>query len=168
MRSAILLSMGVALVVAASNLADDKALKNLADDKAPKAVPQPSKESSVKIRVEVEIRGTLQVDEKGVTVTAQDRVFDWFSPETENPDWTRPAVYTLDFARAKDLSELAKLLNGKEVIITAMGEVRRYAQKLDRRPGGTGGGQGPAVFPTPFWELRRTVLVTGLKSAESK
>jgi hypothetical protein len=76
-----------------------------------------------------------------------------------------------DFAKAKDLRELVKVLNGKEVILTAMGEMRRYVQKMERPAGGQGYSgpyQYPMIQPVPDWILQQTVLVTSLKSAGNK
>ncbi len=88
---------------------------------------------------------------------------DLFNDAEEITDPSRATVYTLDFARAKDLRELAKVLSGKEVVVIGMSELRMVTQKA--RPGGFGNGQQP---PTPTWSLQRTVLVTGLKSAGNK
>jgi hypothetical protein len=71
MRSSILLSLGVALLVATANLADDKTPKE-----APKEPSKPSKDSYVKVRVEVEVRGVLSHADKATTVTARYTVFE--------------------------------------------------------------------------------------------
>ena len=164
MRSAILLSVGVVLLAATSHRADEKAGKE-----APKGGVKATKASYVKVRVEVEIRGTLAVTEKGVTVAAQDRVYNLLHPNEENADHSAPTTYTLDFARAKDLRELAKVLDGKEVVVSGAAEVRRYVHAPKTGPGGGTGFSGPHPapfsFPVPAWYLQTTVLVAGLKSA---
>jgi hypothetical protein len=66
MRSAIIISLGVVLLVATANPADDKTPKEV-----PTEAPKPSKDSYVKIRVEVEVRGTLHHTDKATTVTAR-------------------------------------------------------------------------------------------------
>jgi hypothetical protein len=155
MRSAILLSLGLTLVVATATPAGDK-----------KDAP-PSKDSYVKVRVEVEVRGILRDADKGLTVTARDQTYNLFNDAEEIIDPSRATVYILDFARAKDLRELAKVLSGKEVVVTGMSELRMVTQMA--RPGGTTGvGGSQERPPTPTWSLQRTVLVTGLKSAGTK
>jgi hypothetical protein len=154
MRSAILLSFGLTLVVAAAIAAgDEKELK-------------PSKDSCVKVRVEVEVRGILQDTDKGAAVTARDQTFNLFNDAEEITDSSRATAYVLDFTRAKDLRELAKVLNGKEVVVTGMSELRQVNQKTP--PGGTTGAGSPYRPPSPTWSLQRTMLVTGLKSAGDK
>lgn len=130
------------------------------DEKA----PQPSKDSCVKVRVEVEVRGVLSYTDKAITVTARFPVFALWDDAKELPD-AAATSYALDFARSKDLSELAKGVNGKEVVATGMSELRMVTPPA-RSGGGTGGGGSPHAFPAPTWSLQRTVLVTGLKSAD--
>jgi len=154
MRSAILLSLGLTLVVAAATPADDK-----------KATP-PSKDSYVKVRVEVEVRGVLTYTDKAVTVTARDRVYALYDDARELPDGASATAYTLDFARAKELRELARAFDGKEVVATGMSELRMVMPP--RRAGGETGAGSLGPFPTPTWSLQRTVEVTGLKSAAAK
>lgn len=155
MRSALLLSLGLNLVAATSTPAGDK------------KDAQPSKDSYVKVRVEVEMRGVLTASDKTVTVAVRDRVYNLFSDAEEIPRAGAPAtVYTLYFVRAKDLRELATALDGKEVIVTGMSELRMVVQTT--RPGGVTGGGSPGPFPAPTWSLLRTVEVTGMKSAAGK
>jgi hypothetical protein len=154
MRSAILLALGLTLVVSTPTPAGKK------------KEAQPSKDSYVKVRVEVEVRGILQVTDKGATVTARDRLYNLFNDAEEITDPARATVYTLDFTRAKDLRKRAKVLSAKEVVVTGMSELRMVTQKA--RPGGaTGFGHSPQVA-SPTWSLQRTVLVTALKSAGDK
>jgi hypothetical protein len=156
MRSALLLSLGLALLVATANHADDKTSKE-----DPKQAPQQSKDSYVKVRVEVEVRGVLSHTEKATTVTARYPVFELWNDAKELAD-AAATPFSLDFDRARDLRELAKVLSGKEVVVTGMCELRMVTQQA--RPGG---GQ-PFPFPAPTWSLQRSVLVTGLKSAGEK
>src|SRR3954469_23174929 len=130
MRSAILLSLGVALLAATANLADDK---------TPKEPSKPSKDSYVKVRVEVEVRGVLSHTDKATTVTARYPVFELWNNAKELPD-SAATPFTLDFDRAKDLRELAQAFNGKEVVVAGMSELRMVA--TPHRPGG-GGTPGP-------------------------
>jgi hypothetical protein len=163
MRYAMLFSLIVVLVVATSNQGDDKTPKEPAKEAA-----KPSKDSYVKIRVEVEIRGLLVENDKGITVTALDRVYDLFHPNGENSDWSLPAAYTLDFTRAKDLRALAKVLNDKEVVVVGMAEVRRLVNSPRKAPGGSSGPNFPTfTVPVPGWYLQQTVIVTSLRSAEN-
>jgi hypothetical protein len=152
MRCAILLTLGLLLI--------------------PDPIPaggqkdQPSKDSYVKVRVEVEVRGILQNTDKGATVTARDQLYDLFNDAEDITDPSRSTVYALDFARAKDLAELAGGLSGKEVVVTGMSELRMVGQRP--RPGGTTGpspGGSPIQPISSTWSLQRTILVTGLKSA---
>lgn len=172
MRTALLCSLVVALLTTTANLAGDKTAKEPPKEAAKEPVKEaakPPKDSYVKVRVEIEVRGTLDVTDKGVTVAAYDRTYSLFQPTEEHSDWTRPAVYALDFIRAKDLRELAKVFHGKQVIVTGMAEMRRYVQKMEVRPGGNGfSGPHPFIHPVPTWNLQQTVLVTGLKSAENE
>jgi hypothetical protein len=81
-------------------------------------------------------------------------------------DEARATAYTLDFAQARDLCARAKVLNGKEVVVTGMSELRMVNQKA-RSAGVTGGGRLPQ-FPSPTWSLQRTVQVTGVRPAPDK
>lgn len=131
-----------------------------------KALP-PSKESYVKVRVEVEMQGILTVTEKAITIAARDRVYNLFNDAEEISREGAPAtVYTLDFVRAKDLRERAKTLDGKQVVVTGMSELRMVVPRS--RPGGETGAGSPGPIPSPTWSLQRTVEVTSLKSAPGK
>ena len=160
MRSSILLSLGVALLVATANLADDKMPKG-----DPKEPSKPSKDSYVKVRVDVEVRGVLNHTDKATTVTARYPVFELWNDAKELPD-AGVAPFSLDFDRAKDLRELAKVLSGKDVVVTGTSQLRMVTQPA--RPGGATGGGQFQQFPVPTWSLQRTVLVTGLTSAAEK
>ena len=160
MRSAILFSLGVALLIASSNLADNKSPKEV-----PREAPAPSKGGYVKVRVEVEVRGILSHTDKATTVTARYPVFELWNDAKELPD-AAATPFSLDFDRATDLRELAQALNGKEVVVTGMSELRMVAPPS--RPGGVTGGGAPGPIPGPMWSLHQTVQVTGLKSAGNK
>lgn len=134
MRSVILLSLGLNLVVAVASRAGDE-----------KDAPL-SKDSYVKVRVEVEVRGILRDTDKGVTVTARDQMYNLFNDAEEITDPSKATVYSLDFARAKDLRELAKVLSGKEVVVTGTSELRMVTQVALPRGGGS-----PERPPTPTW-----------------
>jgi hypothetical protein len=153
MRSALLLSLASILAAVTAIPAGDE------------KDAQPSKNSYVKVRVEVEIRGILRVTDKGTTVMARDQMFNLFNDAEEITASSRATVYTLDFARAKDLRELANVLSGKEVVVTGMSELRQVTQKAP--PGGSTG-FGPPQLSPPTWSLQRTVTVTGLKSVGEK
>ncbi|MCI0360034.1 MAG: hypothetical protein L0211_16275 [Planctomycetaceae bacterium] len=154
MRFAMLLALGLALGVPAATPADDK-----------KDAPL-SKDSYVKVRVEVELRGILRDTDKGATVTTRDQLYNLFNDAEEITRPSRGTVYALDFARAKDLRELAKVLSGKEVVVVGMSELRKVIEITPM--GGETGAGSPHPPPTPTWSLQRTVLVTGLKSAGDK
>lgn len=133
------------------------------------AFPAPApKTGYVKVRVEVEIRGTLKYTDKAVTVRAPSTTYSLSDDKkaVASGDWDWP----LDFDRAKDLRELAKALDGKEVVVTGLNELRAVIHMP--APGGATGFTGGHGFgfpmPTPTWKLMDTVLVTGLKSAPAK
>jgi hypothetical protein len=153
MRPGVLPALGLALAITTRTPAGDKT-------DAP-----PSNDSYVKVRVEVEIRGILRDSDKGITVAALDRLYDLFNDAEEITE-ARATAYTLDFARARELRALARVLNGKEVVVTGMSEMRMVKQK--GRPGGLTGGGTPHQLSSPTWSLQRTVLVTSLKMAADK
>jgi hypothetical protein len=95
MRSAIRLALGRILVAGTAMPAGGK------------KDTQPSKESYVKVRVEVEVRAILYKTDKGATVIARDQIYNLFNDAEEITDPVRATVYSLDFARATDLRELA-------------------------------------------------------------
>jgi hypothetical protein len=150
MRFPLLPSLGFALIFGATTVADDE--------------PPPSKNSYVKVRVEVEIRGTLRHTDHGTTVTARERVFTLYNEAQELPFSGVGTPYTLDFARARDLRELAMVLSGKEVVVTGTSELRMVVQPP--RPGGVTGAGSPGPLPVPTWSLQPSVQVTGLRTAK--
>src|SRR5437660_10960623 len=142
MRSASPVLLGLCLAAAPAAAAGDEKVR------------QPSIDSYVKVRVEVEARGVLTYTDKAVTVTAQGRGYALYDDARELPDGRSTTPHTLDFTRAKDLRELARALDGKEVVVTGLSELR-----LVMPPGRAGGqaGGSPVGFPAPTWNLRRTV-----------
>lgn len=158
MRIAATLAFG--FLVALSSLRADEPAKEAA-----KTPPQPPKESYVNVRVEVEIRGQLLIGEKGVMVLTKDRTFNYFQPNEDLTDPAESTIFTLDFDRAKDLTELAKVLHAKEVVVTGMAEMRRYMEKRHVPPGGLPGGQSAQSWhPTPIWIVQPNLQVKSLES----
>ena len=127
--------------------------------------PQPAKDSYVKVRVEVEVRGTLNHTDKATTVSARTQAFDVFDEAKEVPGAVGASPFTLDFAEAKHLRELAEALAGREVVVTGKSELRMVVLPPRAVEGGTGGQSGFPMYQPPTWSVQRTVLVTGLKSA---
>jgi hypothetical protein len=89
-----------------------------------------------------------------------------FDDAREVPAAEAATAYTLDFAKARDLRELAKVLAGREVVVTGKSELRMVVHPPPP-PGGVGGSGFP-TYQAPTWSLQRTVLVTGLRSAGEK
>ncbi len=157
MRSLFVLALGLALPLAAGAPAGGE---NAA---------RPPKDSCVKVRVEVEVRGVLRRAGKGFTVSSRLRVYELYDQAKELPQSSagRPAdVFDLDFSRAGELEELAEALKGREVVVTGMGELRMVDQS--RPPGGGDSFGHSAPPPGPTWSLQRIVLVKHLKAAEGK
>jgi hypothetical protein len=81
--------------------------------------------SSVKLRLEVEIRGVLSVTEKSATITNKETIFEW----VRSPGRPRPGVPDVVLERREvdkvwvlelddDLKKTAQTLHGKEVVVT--------------------------------------------------
>ena len=155
MRLPVLFVIGITLGLASATTGGDA------------KAPEPPKESYVKVRVEVEVRGVLGQASWDITVSSRFRVYELFNDAKEIREGGGEGaadVYTLDFARAKGLRELAVALKGKEVVVTGMSELR-----MVDRPRRSGGGSGPGTGPpAPTWSLQRTILVTGLTSAKEQ
>jgi hypothetical protein len=131
-----------------------------------KPAPGPSKDSYVKMRVEVEIRGTVHITEKDATVTALYRGYS-FTDENKVTN-SREETWKLDFSKARDLHGTAKALDGKEVVITGLSELRQLMQP-PAPAGGPGFNPGPMPYlPGPSWHVHHTVLVTGVRLADGK
>jgi hypothetical protein len=134
------------------------------------ATAQPSKDGYLKVRVEVEARGVLKRTEKGAVLLTRYRYYDRFDDAKEVPaaEGVPPFRVELDFTRAKELRELAKVLDGKEVVVVGMSELRQVVPQPPGPGGATGftGGMHPGGFgyyQVPGWSLQRTVLVTRLR-----
>jgi hypothetical protein len=159
MKLPTLLALGAALLVAAGGSAT--------------AQPPVVKDGYVKVRVEVETRGVLKVTDKEAAVLTRYRYYDQRDDKKENPtaEGIPPHRIELDFTRHPELRELAKALDGKEVVLTGLSELRHVAPP-PLPPGGFTGGMPPAGFgfyhAMPSWVLQPTVLVTGLKSVPGK
>jgi hypothetical protein len=150
------------------------ALLTLTAATAQEPVPPAVKDGYVKVRVEVEVRGLLKVTDKAAVVFTRYRYFDQRDPAKERPDvaGVPPYEVPLDFARAPDLRDLAKALDGKEVVVTGLSELRHVVPPPPP-PGGVGGsGFGPpggfGFYQLPSWHLQPGVLVTGLKLVPAK
>jgi hypothetical protein len=137
----------------------------------PPDVPPPVKEGYVKVRVEVETRGLLKATDKSAAVFTRYRYYDQRDTTKEQPlaEGVPPYKLDLDFSRSPDLRELAKALDGKEVVVTGLSELRHVVPP----PGPPGGFSGPGFpggfgFQAPSWHLQPTVLVTGLKLVPGK
>lgn len=160
MKLPLVLALGAALLVAASGSAADP-------------IPAP-KDGYVKVRVEVETRGVLQVTDKAAVVLTRYRYFDQSDAKKERPEreGVPPHRIELDFTRHPELRELAKALDGKEAVVTGLSELRHVAPPPLPPGGGTGFGPPGGGFgfyhPTPSWHLNPSLLVTGLKSAPGK
>lgn len=138
----------------------------------------PPKDAYLKLRVEVEIRGTLKATDKGAVVLTRYPYYEYGSVEKQAPTPAGVPAYKvdLDFTKSKDAQDLVKLLAGRDVIVTGTSELRHVmpppAPGGLNGPGGfTGGFPGPGFGyqpPMPAWQLHPSVLVTGLRPAPEK
>jgi hypothetical protein len=137
----------------------------------------PPKDAYIKLRVEVEVRGTLKATDKGAVVLTRYSYFDAHNLDKAVPPTPGTPAFKvdLDFAKAKDAQELVKRLAGRDVIVTGSSELR-HTTSVGFPGGGFGGGIG-GVPPgggfgfqgtQPAWQLHPTVLVTGLRPAPEK
>lgn len=135
-------------------------------------IPAGVKEGYVKLRVEVESRGVLKVSDKSVVLFTRYRYFDQTDPKKEVPtaEGIPPYSLEIDFARAPELRDLAKVLDGKEVIVTGLGELRSVAPPPGPPGGFTGGMPPPFGFyhQAPSWRFQPPVLVTGIRPVAGK
>jgi hypothetical protein len=160
MKLLTLLAAGIALVTAIGPVAAEP--------------PAAVKDGYVKVRVEVESRGVMKVTDKTAVVFTRHRHYDRIDPKKEVPavEGIPPYSLELDFTRSPELRELAKVLDGKEVIVTGLSELRHVVSP-PVPPGGFTGGSGfgpPFGFynPGPSWHLQPPVLVTGLRLVPGK
>ncbi len=156
MKPPLLLALGIAFTLTAAAAADP---------------PPAVKDGYVKVRVEVETRGVLKVADKSAVLLTRFRYFDQRDDKKEVPaaEAVPPYPIDLDFTRAPEFRELAKALDGQEVILTGLSELRSVVPPPPPPGGGTGFGVPPfGFYQPPSWSLRRSVLVTGLKSVPGK
>lgn len=160
MKLSTFLALGAALQVAAGGSAADP--------------PPALKEAYVKVRVEVESRGVLKVTDKAAVLLTRYRYFDQNDDKKERPEaaGAAPHPIDLDFTRNPDLRELARALDGKEVVVTGLSELRQVVPPPAPAGGFTGFGPPGGGFGLPYqgpsWRLHGTVLVTGIKSVPGK
>jgi hypothetical protein len=124
--------------------------------------------SYAKIRVEVEVRGTLQMMPQGATVTAVWRSYDLSDDTKEVAEASGKRAWKLDFAQAGGLQKTAARLDGKEVVVTGQAELRMVVQSVFRTPGGGSSSAPPPPFPAPTWRVGGTVMVAGLRLADGE
>jgi hypothetical protein len=141
----------------------------------PPANLPPVKDGYVKVRVEVEVRGLLKTTDKSAAVFTRYRYYDQRDASKEQPlaEGIPPYRVELDFARAPELRELATVLDGKEVVVTGLSELRHVVPPPPPPGGFTGGmpplGGGLGFYPPgPSWHLQPGLLVTGLKLVPGK
>jgi hypothetical protein len=150
MRGTLLLSLGAIFFLVLASLGTHQPAGAIAaaESNAPK-------ESYVKVRVDVEARGTLRMTDKGATIKARDRVYDLFNDQKEITDRVLMTDYALDFKRSPKLLERATDLNGLEVEVTGLSELRMVNTTA-----------GVGAMSRPTWNLQRSILVTGLKPVD--
>src|SRR5262249_12358496 len=107
------------------------------DEPAREPAGQPPKGSYARFRLDVEIRGVLHNAEQGTTVTALWRAYHLSDRDKEVAEGSPEHAWKLDWSRAKALQKTAKDLEGKEVIVTGLSELRQLVE-----PVGPGGGRG--------------------------
>jgi hypothetical protein len=76
-------------------------------------VPAPTN-SSVKLRLEIEIRGVLSVTGKSVTITNKETIYEYTSSGLQSRQVDKVWVLELD----ENLKKMAKTLHGKEIEVT--------------------------------------------------
>lgn len=80
--------------------------------------------NSVKLRLEIEIRGVLSVTEKSATVTNKETIFEWVKPDPPQPGAADLVLRSreVDKVWVLELDEIlkktAKTLHGKEIVVT--------------------------------------------------
>ncbi len=140
------------------------------DEPKPEPPAKDLKGSYARFRLDVEIKGTLSITDKGTTVSAAWPVYLLSDQTKEASDFAVEHAYTLDFSKAKDLQKTAKDLDGKVVVVNGLSELRQLVQ--ERKPGGGNGFTGGAAQfpgpPSPYWIVHDTIVVKGLTLAEEK
>jgi hypothetical protein len=137
------------------------------DEPKGELLPQPRQVSYAKFRLDVEIRGTLHITEKGITVAAPWPAFQLNDASKEAPDFSAEHAWKLDFSRSNDLMKSAKKLDGKVVLVSGLSELRQLVPA--QSPGGSGySGPYPQQIPSPYWVVYDSITVTDLKLADGK
>jgi len=140
------------------------------DEPKPEPPAKDVKTGYAKFRLDVEIKGTLRVTDKGITITAPWQVYLLSDQTKDATDYAMEHAYNLDFSKAKDLQRAAKDLDGKVVVVNGLSELRQLIQ--ERNPGGGSGFTGGAPQfpgpPSPYWIVHDTIVVKGLALAEEK
>jgi hypothetical protein len=124
----------------------------------------------VRIKIEVEIRGTLRHSSKGVFLETAEETFYLFDGDPKKDTSRKEAsVWQLDLTKAKDLRKALGKLNGKSVIVTGTSELRKTVitklASITQR-----GSYLPKKIYTSGekWSPSRTVLVTSWKVVANK
>ncbi len=160
MKLPALLALGAALVVSHAPVTGQDPL------------PAGVKEGYVKLRVEVEARGVLKVSDKSAVIFTRFRYFDQSDTKKEVPtaEGIPPYSLDLDFSRVPEMRDLAKVLDGQEVIVTGLGELRSVVPPPLPPGGGNGFSGGPFGFyrPGPSLQFQPPVLVTGIRPIAGK
>lgn len=119
-------------------------------------------DSYVKIRVDVEIRGTLRNDANALQVSARQRVYQVDHEDVELP-YSAPRAWQLDFVE-DELKNTAAHLVGQKVVLNGNCELRMLIHPP--RPMGSSGFGPPPPHNDPSWALQPIVTVTGIRAVE--
>ncbi len=113
------------------------------------------KESYVKVRVDIEARGILRMTVKEATTKARDRVYDLFNDQIDITDRVLMTDHALDFKHSTKLLERPIDLNGLEVEVTGLSELRVVTTTA-----------GVGVMNRPTRSLQRSTLITGINPVD--
>jgi hypothetical protein len=138
------------------------------DEPKPELPAKEVKASYARFRLDVEIRGTLRVTDKGTTISAPWPVYLLSDPNKESADHAVNHLYNLDFSKAKGLQKTATELDGKTVVVNGLSELRQLVQERKPGPGSGYSGPNPPTIPSPYWTVHDTIVVTGLALADEK
>jgi hypothetical protein len=105
-------------------------------------VPAPTN-SSVKLRLEIEMRGVLSVTEKAVTITNKETIYEYTNTGLESRQVDK--VWVLELG--ENLKKTAKTLHGKEVEVT--GRCLLLGLKSQASTGKTAASIGSRTIPNP-------------------